>query len=282
MPKNINLRRPMKPISDYNDYRLYIRDFYEERKLMTGLSWRGFNKMAGYASTKFLKLVCDGKSKLSSVGATRLAKVMGLSKVQTTYFLALVTYGNTSVERKKQAAFELMQSIAKEEKVRIVGDDAYDYYKDWWNPILRELAPRVAVAIPAKIAGLFYENVSSDDVRKSLDFMVQAGFLKKHKKNYEQTDKAILGSSEKIPKAIRNMHRQMARFAEKAIENFPVSDRNFSGMTVSVNRTTYEQIVNELNICRKKIAEIVSVSDDCDRIYRLNLQLFPLTKEIEK
>ena len=51
----------MKPISDYKDYRLYIRDFYEERKMMTGLSWRGFNKMAGYASTKFLKLVCDGK-----------------------------------------------------------------------------------------------------------------------------------------------------------------------------------------------------------------------------
>ena len=75
----------MKPISDYNDYRLFIRDYYEERKLMTGLSWRGFNKMAGYANTRFLKLVCDGKSKLSSVGASRLAKLMGLSKIQTSY-----------------------------------------------------------------------------------------------------------------------------------------------------------------------------------------------------
>lgn len=272
----------MKPISDYNDYRLYIRDFYEERKLMTGLSWRGFNKMAGYASPRFLKLVCDGKSKLSSVGAIRLAKVMGLSKVQSSYFLALVSYCNTSVERRKQVAYEHMQAIAKDEKVRIVGDDAYDYYKDWWNPILRELAPRVAVAIPAKIASLFYENVSSEDVRKSLDFMVQAGFLKKNKRSYVQTDKAILGSSEKIPKAIRNMHKQMAFFAEKAVDNFSVSDRNFSGMTLSVNRAAYDQIVNELDSCRKKIAAIVSAAEECDRIYRLNLQLFPVTKEIEK
>ncbi|MBR4008648.1 TIGR02147 family protein, partial [Fibrobacter sp.] len=82
----------MKPISDYKDYRLYIRDFYEERKMMTGLSWRGFNKMAGYSSTRFLKLVCDGKSKLSGVGAARVASAMGLSKIQTSYFLAMVTY----------------------------------------------------------------------------------------------------------------------------------------------------------------------------------------------
>ena len=112
--------------------------------------------------------------------------------------------------------------------------------------------------------------------------MVQAGFLKEHRNRYVQSDKAILGSSEKIPKAIRNMHKQMARFAEKAIENFPVSDCNFSGMTVAVNREAYERIVKELDICRKKIAEIVSAAEDYDRIYRVNLQLFPLTKEIEK
>ena len=272
----------MKPISDYKDYRLYIRDFYEERKMMTGLSWRGFNKMAGYANTRFLKLVCDGKSKLSSVGAARVSSAMGLSKIQTSYFLAMVTYGNTPVEKKKQEALELMESIAKDNKVRIVGGDAYEYFKNWWNPILRELAPRVANATPSKLAQLFYENVTPENVRNSLTFMVQAGFLKEHGNRYVQSDKAILGSSEKIPKAIRNMHKQMARFAEKAIENFPVSDRNFSGMTVAVNREAYERIVKEFDICRKKIAEIVSAAEDYDRIYRVNLQLFPLTKEIEK
>ena len=123
----------MKPISDYNDYRLFIRDYYEERKLMTGLSWRGFNKMAGYANTRFLKLVCDGKSKLSSVGASRLAKLMGLSKIQTSYFLALVTYCNSPVEKKKLAALEQMQSLAKDDRIRVVGGDAYEYFKNWWN-----------------------------------------------------------------------------------------------------------------------------------------------------
>lgn len=272
----------MKPISDYNDYRLFIRDYYEERKLMTGLSWRGFNKMAGYANTRFLKLVCDGKSKLSSVGASRLAKLMGLSKIQTSYFLALVTYCNSPVEKKKLTALEQMQSLAKDDRVRVVGGDGYEYFKNWWNPILRELAPRVANATPSKIANMFHENVTPENVKHSLEFLVQAGFLKERRNRYVQSDKAILGSSEKIPKAIRGMHKQMAKFAERAVEAFAVTERNFSGMTVAVNRAAYEQIVNELDICRKKIAGIVSATESCDRIYRVNLQLFPLTKEIEK
>jgi uncharacterized protein (TIGR02147 family) len=119
-------------------------------------------------------------------------------------------------------------------------------------------------------------------VKKSLDFLVQAGFLKEQRNRYVQSDKAILGSSEKIPRAIRGMHRQMARLAEKAVEAFPVTERNFSGMTVAVNRAAYAQIVSELDLCRKKIAAIVSAAEDCDRVYRVNLQLFPLTKEIKK
>ena len=204
----------MKPISDYDNYRTYIRDFYEERKLMTGLSWRGFNKMAGYASTKFLKLVCDGKSKLSCVGAARLSKVMGLSKIQTSYFLALVTYCNSPVEKKRQAALEQMHTLAKDDRVRVVGGDGYEYFKNWWNPVLRELAPRIANATPSKIANMLHESVTPENVKKSLNFLLQAGFLKERRNRYVQSDKAILGSSEKIPRAIRGMHRQMARLAE--------------------------------------------------------------------
>lgn len=273
----------MKPISDYTDYHLYLKDFYEERKMMVGLSWRGFNKMVGFRSASYMKLVCEGKSKLSSVGAVRIAKAFGFNKVQTSYFCAMVTYCNTPVEKKKNAAYEVMQSIIKDNKIRVVGNDDYNYYSSWWNPVLRELAPRLPSALPLIVAGMFYDEVSAEDVRRSLDFMVQAGFLKRLKRNsYAQLDKAIQGSSESIPKAIRNMHKKMAEFAVKAIENFPKTDRNFSGLTIAASKSTYSQIVKELNICRKKIAEIVSSSEDGNRIFRLNMQFFPVTKEITK
>ena len=39
----------------------------------------------------------------------------------------------------------------------------------------------------------------------------------------------------------------------------------------------YEQVLQELELCRKKITQIALKSRAVERVYRLNLQLFPLT-----
>ncbi|MCQ2062916.1 MAG: TIGR02147 family protein [Fibrobacter sp.] len=273
----------MNSIFEYTDYHLYLKDFYEERRQMSGLSWRGFSRLVGFKSGLYLKLVCDGKTKLSVVGADRFAKAVEFNKIQTDYLCAMVVYCNTPVEKKRVAAYRQMQSIIEENKIRVVGNDDYNYYSSWWNPILRELAPRLSSALPIIVAGMFYDEVSAADVQRSLDFLVRAGFLKKGKHHtYSQLDRGIQGSSEMIPQAIRNMHKKMAEFAVKAIENFPKTDRNFSGLTVAVGKSTYAQIVKELDDCRKRVADIVSAAEDGDRIFRLNMQLFPVTKEIKK
>ena len=67
----------MKPITEYEDYRLYLRDFYEERKKTSVFSWREFAKLAGFSSSGYLKLVCDGKTRLSKIGAVRSLRRWG-------------------------------------------------------------------------------------------------------------------------------------------------------------------------------------------------------------
>ena len=36
----------MKPLMEYTSYRIYIRDFYAERKERSGFTWRDFAKVA--------------------------------------------------------------------------------------------------------------------------------------------------------------------------------------------------------------------------------------------
>ena len=128
---------------------------------------------------------------------------------------------------------------------------------------------------------LHADNAPGVDVQEALDFLVEAGFLTCVSTNtYEQTDMAISGASDAIPKAIRSMHKHMAILAANMIDSLPKSERNVSGLTIAANKHTYERVVNELNICRKKIASIVTNAEDANRIYRVNLQMFPVTKEI--
>ena len=101
--------------------------------------------------------------------------------------------------------------------------------------------------------------------------------LKKKGDTYEQADKYLKGSSDVMPVALRSMHREMADFAREAIDKFPPSERNFTGLTVGVSAEDYEQILKELEACRKKITQIALNTKAVERVYRLNLQLFPLT-----
>ena len=129
----------MRPITDYLDYRIYLHDYYEEQKAVSSFSWRAYAKLTGFSSSAYLKLVCDGKTRLSKVGTQKVAKALKLSKLQTEYFNNMVQYCDSEDILEKKAALKKLQNIAKNSKVRIVGSDACKYFESWWNPVLREL-----------------------------------------------------------------------------------------------------------------------------------------------
>lgn len=272
----------MKPIIEYNDYRAYMADFYEERKKNSAFTWREFAKIAGFTSPSYLKLVCDGKSSLSRVTINRVAAAMGLIGYEIDYFEAMVNFGNAQKDDVKKAYLDRMMAISVANKIRVVDEDAFEYYDSWKNPVVRELAPMMPGAMPGDIAKACTQEISALEVRKSLRFLEKAGFLKQTAENvYEQTEKAVSGSKEALPLAIRMMHREMGRLGIESIDQFGSAERNVTGVTLGVNREGYEEIVKELDACRKKIISIAARCGTLDQVYRLNLQFFPLSKKVK-
>lgn len=273
----------MRPIVEYNDYRVYMADFYEERKRTSAFTWREFARIAGFTSPSYLKLVCDGKSSLSRVTMNRVAVAMGLVGYEIDYFEAMVNFVNAQKDDAKKKYLDKMAAISAANKVRLIDEDAFEYYDSWKNPVVRELAPMMPGAMPGEIAKKCCQTVSAQEVRKSLNFLENAGFLKQTRENvYEQTDKAVAGSKEALPFAIRMMHREMGRLGIESIDQFNAEDRHVAGVTLGVNREGYEEIVKELEACRKKIISIAASCGKLDQVYRLNLQFFPLSKKVKE
>lgn len=273
----------MKPIVEYQDYHAFLSDYYEERKRTSAFSWRVFAKIAGFVSPSYLKDVCSGKTNLSKVTMDRVASAIGLAGHEVTYFEAMVQFGNAKTDETKMKFLEQMHSIALDNKVRIIDKDAFEYYDTWKNPVVRELAPMMPGAMPGEIAKMCTQEVSALEVRKSLAFLERAGFLKQVGENvYVQTEKSVEGSKEGLPLAIRSMHREMGNLAVDSLDRFTSGERNITGVTMGIDHETYERIVYELDECRKRIT---AMADDCrniKQVYRLNLQLFPLSKEVAK
>lgn len=273
----------MKPVTEYRDYRCCMQDFYDERKRTSSFTWREFARLAGFTSPTYLKLVCEGKSSLSELGIERVASAMNLGGFESAYFRSLVRYNQAKDDETKKNAFASMKDIAEANKIRVVDADAFTYFESWKNPVLRELVAMMPGANPEDVAEMCWQPITADEVRKSLDFMVSVGILRRKSKDvYEQTDKALVGDSEVMPLVVRSMHREMAGFAQKAIDEFDIDERNVSGVTMGIDRETYEQIVRELDSCRRKIVAIANTSKEPSQVYRLNLQMFPLSKNTHK
>ena len=131
----------------------------------------------------------------------------------------MVQFGNAKTDEAKKKFLEQMHSIALDHKVRIIDKDAFEYYDTWKNPVVRELAPLMPGAMPGDIAKACAQDVSALDVRRSLQFLERAGFLKQVQENvYVQTEKSVEGSKEGLPLAIRSMHREMGNLAVDSLD----------------------------------------------------------------
>lgn len=272
----------MKEIIEYTDYRKFIQDYYDERKRCSAFSWHAFAQKAGFSSDVYLKYVCEGKKNLSVGSAGSVANAMGLVGFEYDYFVLMVSYAHAKSNEAKKAAFEERCALANAHKVRVLGDEEFKYFKSWKNSVIRELAPHMPGAKPLEIAHACKPKISATEVSETLDFLVKAKLLKKDRSgNYQQTDKTIkMAPVEAVPLAARDLQRQMGEFAVKAID-LPISERMMSGYTLGLTRRAYERIKKETEDYYRRVVAIATEEDETEQVYRLNVQLFPLSEHLK-
>ena len=272
----------MKEIIEYTDYRKFIQDYYDERKRCSAFSWHAFAQKAGFSSDVYLKYVCEGKKNLSVGSAGSVANAMGLVGFEYDYFVLMVSYAHAKSNEAKKAAFEERCALANAHKVRVLGDEEFKYFKSWKNSVIRELAPHMPGAKPLEIARACKQKISAAEVSETLDFLVKAKLLKKDRSgNYQQTDKTIkMAPVEAVPLAARDLQRQMGEFAVKAID-LPISERMMSGYTLGLTRRAYERIKKETEDYYRRVVAIATEEDETEQVYRLNVQLFPLSEHLK-
>lgn len=271
----------MKDILEYTDYRLYIADYYADRKAKSAFTWQEFANAAGFTSPVYLKYVSEGRFNLSEDAAVRVAQAMDLAGFEPEYFCEMVKFDHAKNDAEKKAAFNRMLAIADAHKAKILEGDSFRFFSDWKNPVIRELAPAMPGAKPLALAHACRPKVSAAEVSETLKFLVNAELLQKDEDgNYRQTEKSVTtGPMNATPVAVRGLHRQMGEIALETIEGVSQDDRNFSGLTLGVTRGAYEEIVKEIAEFRKRVVAIATRDNETDEVYRMNIQFFPMTNK---
>ena len=272
----------MRPIVEYTDYRKAILDYYQERKRVSAFTWRDFAKKAGFTSAVYLKYVGEGKKNLSAAGALQTAQAMGLDGYELDYFGLLVEYAHAKNDDVKRNVFAKICALADSQRVKIVGKDDFKFFSSWKNIVLREIAPAMPGAKPLEMAKVCKPTMTAAEVTGILNFLVKSGLLEKGADGfYHQTNRTLFMDSFDVKAlAAQDLQAQMGELASEAIRNMPKSERNMSGLTLGLTERSHGRIEQEIVEFRRRIMAIATEDAETEQVFRLNLQLFPLSERI--
>jgi uncharacterized protein (TIGR02147 family) len=118
-----------KRVFHYKDYRLFLADYYIWQKSRNpSFSYRLFAKKAQLSSPNYLKLVIDGKRRITDQTLPKFIRGIGLEGRAAEYLRALVFYQDSKDISAKKHYEQLIQNLSKptsENKVSFSAKDAH-------------------------------------------------------------------------------------------------------------------------------------------------------------
>lgn len=130
----------MPDIFDYCDSRLYLKNYYNERKrIQPSFSYQYFANKVELKSKSFAYRLITGQKKLSKSTVFAVARAIGLNKHETEYFEAMVNLTQEKSPMEREFYFNHLQSYGKAHPAVQLRQHQFDYYSRWYLSALREV-----------------------------------------------------------------------------------------------------------------------------------------------
>jgi len=282
-PGGYGRMEPMRPVFEYLDYRGILKDAYEERKASSPLySYRMLAESFGLDTGNVFRIL-QGDAHLPARCQSRAIEFLGLSGRSAEYFLLLIAYARERNAKARTEILEKAMALRDVARRRLV-DRELDYYRNWWSVGVRSLLEVTeGRARASEIASRLVPGVGEDEVRRSLELLLELGLVRKAASGKLVLSEAHLtaGGDEKT-EAVRGFQRQILALASESLERFPKELRDVSTITFAVDRNAFVEIREMLRECRRQIQKRIEESERPDRVMQLAMALFPLAPAIEE
>lgn len=273
----------MVKVYEYSNYRSFLSARYEELKVeQPGFTYRKLAKVCGFKSPGFYHLIVSGKRNLTNAAAQKLAKGLGLEHKETIYFCSLVKFNqSTSLEERAEAAKKILE-LKQIQSVFSIGPELMDYYKNWYYPVIREMVRlNDFQELGRWIVDCLQEQISVFQAREALESLENMGFLKRENGKLKQSHAHVKTPDEAPSILMANFHYQMIKFAAESIANIHHTQRDISGLTLTVSKSMLPEMKKLIADFRASFIKLASQSSEHDSVYQVNVQLFPLTKDAD-
>jgi uncharacterized protein (TIGR02147 family) len=238
------------------------RTFAERCRKNSSYSLRAFARSLGMDSSS-VSAILKGKRPLTIKSARKIVEGLNITNPVEAQALIMNTFTpaeNETLSDYTEIAMESAEAISSWQHFAIL---AVLELKDFKGQE-RQIAERLN--IPFGIAS------------ECLGRLEKLGLIEKKKDLWKLTGKNMATPSHIPSAALREGHRQFIHKALHSLESDPVEMREISGITMAISKTRLTEAKSMIKDFRRRLSTYLE-SGGLDAVYRLNIQLFPLSQE---
>jgi uncharacterized protein (TIGR02147 family) len=274
----------MVNIFEYTDFRTYLKVFLADAKDRNPVfSHRFLARKLGLATPNLILLIIQGKRNLTPTVCFKLSEFMKHTCKEARYFERMVAFEQGKTHEERNAHYTAMLDLKRTVTTAPLERQKYEYYSNWFNPVVRELvvAPDFSGDFKA-LAKNVSPPITPPQARRSVKLLLELGLITKNGKRYKQTDPLVSTGPVTDSIAVANFHRKTAFLAAESFDRHSRQERTITSCTLTLSEEHFTILKQEIADLRKRALELACEPIAANRVYQMNMQLFPVSKTIKK
>lgn len=266
----------------YEDYHLFLRDWVASKKReRSSFSYQELADRIGLKSKSSLRLVCMGERDLSPSAAVKFVVAMALNERETEYFLALVAFNNATDPRERDLHLQQMRKVPKPINKTILSAQEFDFFSKWYVVAIWEMVAARPFGGDFKVLGNMLDPpISPEEARHALMVLLDLDLIEPLGDKYCQKQAVLHTRDELKSLAIKTYQRETMLLAADALDRVDPARRQITTLTMGLDEERWNAVRALTQEYRQKLIELGSRDGAVDRVYQVNIQVFPLTSPV--
>lgn len=277
-------------LSNYTNFRKYLEDFYTykvntEKNALHPYSYKIFSAAANIKSPSYLKLIIEGQRNLSPSMVQKFAKALRLEKNEIPEFQALVDYGQAKDPLERNRALKTLNELRTQRLLKQgeINQNTWNKVSNWLTWVLYSMADQEGVNFtPQQIQKLLRGRTTLARVKKATQCLIQSGELVENPSTGEvKKGRLLINDSQNVStEMIRKIQSELIYIGLESLFQDDITDREFGSVTMALTEDEFEKMKFELRQMKKRFFKDIAKNREKtkgDRVYQLNIQLFPVT-----
>ena len=277
------LRKSLSKVSVFEalTYRDFLKRLYEDiHGGEPDYSYLDFASDLGFSHSNVIRLVVQGKRRLTKLTSERIITTLGFKNQERRYFKALVDHGNTRRidlrEKHFQKILQLKSTLLPSESDK----RKLEYFSKWLHPVLFLMAKMPGFKPdPDWILKNIGFKISVREVNESLELLHRLGVLavdlKTHELKLSSEDFVILPTDAAASDlAVVRYHQQVLTLAKEAVPQTHVEQNEFNSMTLTLSRDDVNKIKEKMRNFCLELLELENACQNGEDVVQVSLQMF--------